>query len=75
MKMSEKDTRIAVPPQGPRPDPPGNPLSDSSYSTMMEKVDGNKWGCKSENCYESCDSHPCLIELYYSSQPTVKEEG
>ncbi len=28
---------------------------------LMKRVD-DKWGCKTDSCHRTCDSHPCLIQ-------------
>jgi len=38
MRVREKDTRTAVPPKEPRPDPPGKPKCDTSYPTVREQL-------------------------------------
>ena len=35
---------------------------EQQMKARMKDVD-DKWACKTDDCHETCDSHPCLIQL------------
>lgn len=34
---------------------------ENIMEALMKRID-YKWGCKTEGCHKTCDSHPCLLQ-------------
>jgi len=40
-------------------------------NNLLDKID-DRWACKTSTCYNTCDSHPCLIQHFLQLQAKGK---